>query len=546
MQGQMMDYPLTLTPMLERARRLFAKKEVLTRAGAGVERSNYGQVTERVARLAHALDRLGVQRGERVATFAWNNTRHLELYFAAPCMGAILHPLNIRLPVDQIAFIIQHADDRVLFVDPSLLPIVEKVAPLVSNIRQYVVMGDTVPEGCTLNPVVAYEDLIQGEDTDYPWPRIEENEAAAMCYTSGTTGNPKGVVYSHRAIVLHAFGLAMADNFGILESDTYLPVVPMFHVLAWGTPFTSLMLGTTLAFPGPHMQPRDLAELIQNEKVTLAAGIPTLWIGMLHLLETEAFDLSSLRGIIAGGAPVPPSLIKAYEERFGITVVQGWGMTELTPVGSMSRLKAYQQALPPEQRYALRAKQGRPVPGIEIRHVNEVGEVQPWDGEALGELQVRGPWVIRSYYDDPRSEQSFMDGWFRTGDVVTIDPEGFFQIVDRTKDLIKSGGEWISSVDLENAIMSHPKVLEAAVIAMPHPKWQERPLALVAPKPQFKETLTKDEIYDHLRPHFASWMLPDDVVFIEAVPKTGVGKFDKKVLRAQYADGQLAVHTLDG
>ncbi|MBI5294017.1 MAG: long-chain fatty acid--CoA ligase [Chloroflexi bacterium] len=530
----MMDYQLTLRPVLERAKRLFPRKEIVTKAGPSLERYTYEQMTERVGRLANALEKLGIRRGDRVATFAWNNSRHLEIYFAVPCMGAVLHPINLRLPGDQIAFIANHAEDQVLFVDPSLLPAVEKLAPYLKSVKQFIVMGDKVPDGTTLSPVHAYEDLLKNASPDYPWPNLDENEAAAMCYTSGTTGNPKGVVYSHRAIYLHSLGLSMADSFGISERDSFMPVVPMFHVLAWCIPFATVMLGSKLVFPGPHMQPRDLAELIQAEQVTLTAGVPTLWMGLLHLLENERYDLSSLRGMIVGGAAAPYAMIEGFKKKHGLDVMHAWGMTETTPLGTVSRLKSYQLELPEAEQFALRAKQGIPVPGVEIRAMDEGGKEVPWDGKSFGELQIRGAWVISSYYNDDRSAESFQDGWFRTGDVVTIDSEGFMQIVDRTKDLVKSGGEWISSQVLENAIMSHPKVLEAAVIAMPHPKWQERPLACVVPKPDFKDSLTKQEIFEHLKPRFDKMYLPDDVVFIEAVPKTSVGKFDKKVLRAQF------------
>lgn len=539
MQGQMMDYQLTITGLFERARRLFPKKEIVTKAGPGLELFTYAQMAERVARLANALEKLGVKRGDRVATFAWNNARHLETYFAVPCMGAVLHPINLRLPGDQIAYIVNHADDQVLFVDPTLLPAVEKLAPHLKNVKHFVVMGDQVPPDTKLAPIHAYEDLLKDVAPTFPWPRLDENEAAAMCYTSGTTGNPKGVVYSHRAIYLHSLGLSMADSFGLSERDTLMPVVPMFHVLAWGTPFAGVMLGVKFAFPGPHLQPRDLAELIQAEKVTLTAGVPTLWLGLLHLLENERYDLSSLRGMIVGGAAAPQSMIEAFEKKHNLTVVHAWGMTEMTPLGTVSRLKSYQLDLPEAERFKIRAKQGTSVPGVEIRAMDESGNEIPWDGKAIGELQVRGPWIVSSYYKDDRSAESFKDGWFRTGDVVTIDSEGFIQIVDRTKDLVKSGGEWISSQDLENAIMAHPKVAEAAVIAVPHPKWQERPLACVVAKPDFKDKLSKEEIYEHLSARFNKMYLPDDIVFIDAVPKTSVGKFDKKVLRAQYKDYEL-------
>ena len=538
MQGLMMDYQLTLTPLLERAQRLFPDKEIVTKTGPTQERFTYGQMTERVGRLANALSRLGVRSGDRVATFAFNNARHLELYFAAPCMGAVLHPLNLRLPPEQLIYIVNHAEDQVLFFDPNLLPAIEKLAPYFKTIKHFVVMSDSAPE-TSLSPLLTYEELLRNESPDYPWPHLHENDAAAMCYTSGTTGNPKGVLYSHRSIYLHSLGLSMADSFGLCERDSFMPVVPMFHVLAWGTPFACTMLGTKQVFPGAHMTPRDLAELIQAERVTLTAGVPTLWIGLLHLLENEYYDLSSLRGMIVGGAAAPQSMIEGFAKKHGLQVMHAWGMTELSPLGTASVLKSHQMELPEEELFAIRARQGTPVPGVELRAVDEAGKEVPWDDKAYGELEVRGPWVIRSYYNDERSPESFHDGWFRTGDIVTIDPEGSIMIVDRSKDLVKSGGEWISSQDLENAIMSHPKVLEAAVIAIPHPKWQERPLACVVPKPDFKENISKEEIYEHLRPKYTGMYLPDDIVFIETVPKTSVGKFDKKVLRAQYQDYRM-------
>jgi fatty-acyl-CoA synthase len=531
----MMDYPLILTPLLHRAERLFGSKTIVTKAGPGIEKYSYAEMVDRVGRLANALERLGIRRMDRVATFAFNNSRHMELYFAAPCMGAVLHPLNLRLPPEQIIYIVNHAEDKVLFLDPQLLPAIEKLAPHFRTVKHFVVMGASVPP-TSLSPVSAYEDLLGEVSADYPWPNLDERDAAAMCYTSGTTGNPKGVAYSHRSIFLHSLGLSMTDSFGLSERDTFMPVVPMFHVLAWGTPFAAAMLGTNLVFPGPHMTPRDLAELIQSERVTLTAGVPTLWLGLLHLLENERYDLSSLRGMIVGGAAAPQWMIEAFEKRHGLTVMHAWGMTELSPLGTVSRLKSYQLDLPEEDRFRLRAKQGMPVPGVELRAIDESGNEIPWDGKAFGELEVRGPWVISSYYNDDRSPESFHEGWFRTGDVVTIDADGFIQIVDRTKDLIKSGGEWISSQELENAIMSHPKVLEAAVIAVNHPKWQERPLACVVPKPDYKDSLSREELYEFLRPLLRSMYLPDDIIFIDAIPKTSVGKFDKKVLRAQYKD----------
>jgi fatty-acyl-CoA synthase len=540
MEGLMMDWPLTLHHFLDRAARLFPRKEIATRTAAGMHRYTYADFHRRVHRLAHALTRLGIGRGDRVATFAWNTYRHLEIYFAAPCMGAVLHTLNIRLASDQLIYIINHAEDRVIFVDASLVPLLERIRDQIPTVKAFVIMSEAGPVQTSLSPALDYEALLaESPEAPYPWPRLDENAAAGMCYTSGTTGNPKGVVYSHRAIFLHSMALCLADTFGICERDVLMPVVPMFHANAWGMPFAGVMVGAKLVFPGPHLQPRDIAELIQNERVTVTAGVPTIWIGLYALLERERYDLSSLRVMPVGGSAMPRALIEAFEKRFGIRIAHAWGMTEMTPLGTVANLKSYMESWPDEERFAVRAKQGMPVVGVEIRAVDEQGREVPWDGKTMGELQVRGPWVIRAYYNDPRTAEAFQDGWFRTGDVVTIDPEGYIQIVDRTKDLIKSGGEWISSVDLENALMAHPKVLEAAVIAVPHPKWQERPLAVVVPRPEFKEDLTKEELLEFLRPRFAKWWLPDDIVFVEAIPKTSVGKFDKKVLREQFKDYRL-------
>ncbi len=543
MNGLMMDTPLTLQYFLERARRLYPKQEIATKFGPEMHRYTYAEYYDRVGCLANALARLGVQPGDRVATLAWNGYRHLELYFAVPCMRAVLHTLNIRLPADQLIYIINHAEDKILFVDQTLLPILEKIAPQLETVKSFVVMGGPGPAAASVATSLPnahnYEELLAAEEPHFGWPRLDENDAAGMCYTSGTTGNPKGVLYSHRAIYLHSLGECMTDSFGLSQADTIMPVVPMFHVMAWGLPFSSMLVGARHVYPGPHLQPRDLAELIQAERVTLAAGVPTLWLGLLNLLENERYDLSSLRCMILGGAAAPRSMIERFQKEHNVRVLHAWGMTEMTPVGTVSALKPAMHAWPEDRQFEVRAKQGMAVAGVEMRGVDEEGRDVPWDGVTQGELEVRGPWVISEYYRDERSAASFHDGWFRTGDVVTIDEEGYMQIVDRTKDLIKSGGEWISSVALENAIMAHPKVAEAAVIAVPHPKWQERPLACVVPRPGLAEPLAKEEIYECLAATFPKWELPDDVVFIEAVPKTSVGKFDKKVLRRQFADYRL-------
>jgi fatty-acyl-CoA synthase len=539
MQGLMMDYPLTLTHILERGRRFFPGKEIVTKTAAGLHRYTYADMYARASQLANALDRLGISSDGRVATFAWNTNRHLEIYFAAPCSGRVLHPLNIRLFPEQIVYIANHAEDEVVFVDASLVPALEKLAPQFRTVRHYVIMADGALPETTLPNAISYEELIAAAAPDYNWPRLDENSAAAMCYTSGTTGNPKGAAYSHRAMFLHSFSECMSDSLGLRESDTVLPVVPMFHANAWGLPHSATLVGAKQVFPGPFLDGRSLAELIQNERVTVAAGVPTIWMGLLQMLEKESFDISSLRAMPVGGSAAPQSMIERYEKQFGAFILHAWGMTEMTPLGTVSNLKSHMASWPEAQRFKMRAKQGVTVPGVEARIVDEQGRELPWDGQSFGELQVRGPWIISGYYNDERSADSFQDGWFRTGDVATIDEEGYLQIVDRTKDLVKSGGEWISTVDLENAIMAHPKVLEAAVIAVPHPRWQERPLACVVPKADFRDSLTSAEILEFLGSRVAKWQLPDEVIFIESVPKTSVGKFDKKVLREQFKDHQL-------
>jgi fatty-acyl-CoA synthase len=536
MKGLIMSHPLTLHHFFERTRRLFAKKRLGTRVpGAGLVKYTYADFCERTARLAAALGRLGIGKGDRVGTLAWNSHRHLEIYFAAPLMGAVLHTVNLRLSAQDIVYIVNHAEDKVLIVDASLWAILEPIRKALTSVKHIIVMPDT--PGAEIPPgTLDYDALVADASPVSEWPTLDETDAAGMCYTSGTTGHPKGVVYSHRGIYLHCLASSMVDVFGLCERDVILHIVPMFHANAWCVPFAGVMNGSTQLFGGPNPQPRDIIEIIHNERVTFVGAVPTVWIAIQAILEKEPhWDISCVSRIPIGGSAAPRALIETFEKKYGATMVHAWGMTEMTPLGTICRLKSYMADLPDDERYAIRAKQGYNTVCVDIRIVDEAGMEQPWDGKSVGEIQVRGPWVTSGYYENPEGQAQFTaDGWFRTGDVATIDPEGYVQITDRTKDLIKSGGEWISSVDLETTIMGHPKVLEAAVIAVPHEKWVERPLACVVPKPEFKDALTQQELLEYLAPRVAKWWLPDEITFIDAVPKTSVGKFDKKALRERF------------
>jgi len=527
----MQDYPLTLQHVLWRAERLFSRKEIVTKREDQVHRYSYTDMAKRSYKLANALNKLGVKPGDRVATLCWNNYRHLELYYAVPCMGAVLHTLNLRLFPEQLAFVIKDADDGYLFVDKTLIPVLNQVADKIPSVRKIVVLSDggPLPEHQLTGELLDYEDLIRNEPEDYSWPRLEENTAAAMCYTSGTTGNPKGVVYSHRSQFLHSMAVMQRDCLGLSERDVLLPVVPMFHANSWGLPYACGMTGAKIIFPDRFMgDGQSILDLAEQEGATFLAGVPTIWINLAGVMEKTGRRLPKVQTVICGGSAIPRSLMERMD-KLGLPMLHAWGMTETSPIGSIAHVRSW---VAEDEQLEYRLMQGVAAPGVEIRIADlATGTELPWDGVAFGEIQCRGPWIASGYHNNADPGRLTDDGWFRTGDVATINPDGYIQIVDRTKDVIKSGGEWISSVELENAIMSHPKVLEAAVIGLPHSKWAERPVAYVVPRPEAKDTITADEVREFLVDRVARWWLPDDIRFIDEVPKTSVGKFDKKVLR---------------
>ena len=538
----MQDVPLSISHLFDRAEKYFPHKEIVTSTGDGLERTMYGEWADRTRRLGGVLDQLGISADGRVASFAWNTARHLELYFAAPCSGRVLHTLNIRLFPEQLTYIVNHADDEIIFVDRSLLALLAPLLPTFERLRYLVLMDDgagEIPADLHGHELLDYEELLAAAEP-VEWATIDENQAASMCYTSGTTGNPKGVVYSHRSTYLHTFGAMMVDSLGTREADVILPVVPMFHANAWGLAHAAVASGAKLVMPGADLSGPALANLIVDERVTVAAGVPTIWMNVLP--ELQGRDTSSLRAIPCGGSAVPKSLSEGFREQVGLPILQAWGMTETSPIASVCHLDADQESLSIDEKADLRTQVGRIAFAVEARVVDpETLEPMPWDGESSGELQCRGNWIASDYYDDARSKESFtVDGWLKTGDVASMDERGRIRLVDRTKDLIKSGGEWISSVELENEIMSHPAVAEAAVIGVGHPKWGEAALACVVRVPGAAgEALTEDDVIGHLDGKVAKWQLPKGVIWIDEVPKTSVGKFSKKTLRDAHANALM-------
>ena len=542
MDGLMMDYPLTLTHLFRHGVRYFPEQEIVTQRAEGEpHRYTFAQFGARTEQLARALDRIGVHPGDRVGTFAFNTYPHLECYFAIPGKGAVLHTLNIRLFPDDLAFVINDAEDQVIFCERSVLPLLQRIGDRIPSVRLIVLMGEGEADVSGVPETIDYEELIAAADPGGDWPVLDERQAAAMSYTSGTTDRPKGVVYSHRSSYLHSVAAGTAGWIGLSFDDALLPVVPMFHVNAWGLTHAAIGFGTKLVLPGRFLDPAHLLAQLEDESVTVTAGVPTIWGALLNLLDEQPTPLPELRMVICGGSAAPASLIAGFD-RHGLNMVHAWGMTETSPVGTVNFVKPNLRDQSEEALLTLRAKQGIPALGVDLRIVDLLtGEECPSDGQTPGEIQVRGAWVARAYYHDPqdRDGRFTANGWFRTGDVATVDPEGYVQIVDRTKDLVKSGGEWISSVTLEGELMAHPKVREAAVVGFPHSRWAERPVGFVVARPEFKETLTKAELLEFLRPRVASFWLPDEIIFVDEVPKTSVGKFDKKLLRKEYADLNL-------
>jgi fatty-acyl-CoA synthase len=543
MNGLMMQQSLLISQLLVHAERHHGEQEVVSRRVEGdVHRYTLRELAARARRMANALQSLGVQQGQRVGTLAWNGYRHMELYYAVSGSGAVLHTLNPRLHPDQLVYIVDHAEDQVLFFDLSFLPLIEAIAGRVKTAKKFVVMTDRAHMPVSkVEGLLCYEDLMDSGSDRYVWPPLDEHSASSLCYTSGTTGNPKGVLYSHRSTLLHTYAAALPDALNCSARDVILPVVPMFHVNAWGLPYIACMVGAKLVFPGPALDGKSLHELFEAEQVTLSAGVPTVWQGLLTHVESQTLGFSSMRRTIIGGSACPPAMIEKFQDKYGVQVLHAWGMTEISPLGTACTFKPAQLGLGADARMAIQSKQGRVVFGVDMKIVDEEGAELPWDGKTSGELLVRGPWIIEQYFKgeggNPLVNDANGQGWFPTGDVATIDADGFMQITDRAKDVIKSGGEWIGSIDLENIAMAHPKVAMAACIAARHPKWDERPLLVVVKKPG--QDLTREELLAFYEGKIAKWWMPDDVTFVDAIPLGATGKMQKNKLREAFKDYAL-------
>ena len=536
MQGLMMDMPLLISDLIRHAERHHGAGEIVSKRveDGSLHRYTYREAHGRSRRLAKALKRLGVGPHDRVATLAWNGFRHFEIYYAAAGSGAVIHTINPRLFADQIAYIANHAEDKVVFFDVTFAPLLEKLAPQLESVRHFVALTDAarLPREKIPN-LLAYEDLVERESADFDWPSFDERTAACLCYTSGTTGNPKGALYSHRSTILHAYAAALPDALNLSARDVILPVVPMFHVNAWGLPYSCALTGAKLVFPGQHLDGKSLHQLFEAEEVTMSAGVPTVWLGLLNYMKEQKLRFSSLKRVVIGGSACPPAMIRAFQEDFGVEVLHAWGMTEMSPLGTATTFKRKHLKQGKDERYALQAKQGRVLYGVDFRVVGEDGGEMPWDGASIGDLHVRGPWVIKSYFKGEGGDP-LKEGWFPTGDVVNIDADGYMQITDRSKDVIKSGGEWISSIELENIAIAHPAIAEAAAIGIPHPKWDERPIIVAVKKPG--QDVSKEELLQFYEGKVAKWWKPDDVVFVKELPHTATGKLSKLTLRQQFRD----------
>jgi fatty-acyl-CoA synthase len=555
MKGLMMDMPLLISDLIRHADRHHGDTEIVSKTVEGdgkdgtgaIHRYSYREAHRRARRLAKAFARLGMKMHDRVATLAWNGYRHFEIYYAVAGTGGIIHTINPRLFPEQIAYIANHAEDAILCLELSFLPLVEKLAPQLKTVKHFVLMSDRAhmpaagSPGAGIPGLLCFEELVAAEDDRLEWPSFDERTASCLCYTSGTTGNPKGALYSHRSTILHAYGAALPDALNLSARDVVLPVVPMFHVNAWGLPYSAALTGTKLVFPGPHLDGRSLHTLFEEEGVTMSAGVPTVWLGLLNHVKEHKLKFSTLKGVVIGGSAAPPAMIRTFQEDYGVQVLHAWGMTEMSPLGTVCTFKARHARASKEERYALQNKVGRVIFGVDTRIVGEDGEDLPHDGKAFGDLQVRGPWVVDGYFKaeggDPLRKDAAGASWFPTGDVVTIDPDGYIQITDRSKDVIKSGGEWISSIDLENIAMAHPAVQEAAVIGIRHPKWDERPIVVVVKKAG--QEVTREELLTFYEGKIARWWMPEDVQFVKELPHTATGKLSKLTLRQQFREYKL-------